>query len=290
MADIIKAISGNDIKNGTSVTGVDGTGNIQSYFETGKDLNTPALSDIEDKYAARFDDITYYFHHGLVKGLESYYRMDEASGTREDATNALLHLTDNNTVGSTDSVTSKTETACDFTRSNGESLSLDNASLGLFSPGSADFSIAFWFYLKPGSFSSSQHLGGVWKTVGNNREYLLYYKASTKKLRFYTSSNGSATGYLESDTELAHSTWYHVVFSHETSSTGRAIFLNGAADGEDDYAVGIYQGDGDFHFGRSENSTDYLDGYIDEAGLWSRALTADDAVKLYNNGSGVRVR
>ena len=69
MVGINKAISANDIKNGTSVTGVDGTGNMQSYFDTAKDLTTPALADIQSKYDTRFHDPTYYMHSGLIKDL-----------------------------------------------------------------------------------------------------------------------------------------------------------------------------------------------------------------------------
>jgi hypothetical protein len=56
--DIIKAISANQIKNGTLVASCDKQGNTQllnTYVS-----NAPAISDIESKYDERFDDPTYY--------------------------------------------------------------------------------------------------------------------------------------------------------------------------------------------------------------------------------------
>ena len=59
MADIIEAISTNNIKNGTLVVGVyptaSGIGILNTYVK-----NTPIITDIEDKYDERFDDPTYY--------------------------------------------------------------------------------------------------------------------------------------------------------------------------------------------------------------------------------------
>lgn len=59
MADIIEAVSANNIQNGTVVVSVQktavGTSKITTYAKT-----TPVITDIEDKYIDRFDDPTYY--------------------------------------------------------------------------------------------------------------------------------------------------------------------------------------------------------------------------------------
>jgi len=290
MADIIKAISANDIRHGTSVTGVDGTGNVQAYFETGKDATSPALSDIESKYVSRFDDPTYYFHHGLVDGLEFYYRLDEQSGTRLDSLNGK-HLTDNNTVGYVAGVSSKVGDAANFTRGNLEYLSLDNASLDLLSPGDTNWSMACWIKLDSSNFSDNQHIFGVWRTSpSSHREYLLYWKAGHTKLWFYTSNNGSSTSYIPSAASLSANTWYHVMICHDATNDQRLMYIDGALSNSDSYSTGVYQGSGDFNIGRTNNSTDYVDGAVDEFGMWSRVLTAAEAVSLYNNGNGRKVR
>lgn len=67
MPDIAKANSGNNIKNGTMVvtcgnTGFPSSGTIvyNKYV-----LNTPVISDIQNKYLARFDDPSYYYGNGV---------------------------------------------------------------------------------------------------------------------------------------------------------------------------------------------------------------------------------
>lgn len=62
MADIGKANSSNDIKNGTLIVSCTRTGEyntINTYVK-----NTPTLASIESKYAARFDDPSYYYGDG----------------------------------------------------------------------------------------------------------------------------------------------------------------------------------------------------------------------------------
>jgi hypothetical protein len=57
--DIAEAISANEIKNGTIVVTTTKTGQtskIDTYVK-----NTPAITDIEDKYDERFDDPSYYY-------------------------------------------------------------------------------------------------------------------------------------------------------------------------------------------------------------------------------------
>jgi hypothetical protein len=56
--DITKAISANLIKNGTVLVSCTTTGEYSVLNTSVK--NTPAITDIENKYDNRFDEITYY--------------------------------------------------------------------------------------------------------------------------------------------------------------------------------------------------------------------------------------
>lgn len=61
--DINKAISANDIKNGTTVVTCGPTGFPDSPASIVYDSyvkNTPSITDIQSKYDDRFDDTTYY--------------------------------------------------------------------------------------------------------------------------------------------------------------------------------------------------------------------------------------
>jgi hypothetical protein len=61
--DIMKAISANAIKNGTSLVSCTKTGEYGSLNTYVK--NTPILSDIESRYDERFDDPSYYYGGGV---------------------------------------------------------------------------------------------------------------------------------------------------------------------------------------------------------------------------------
>jgi hypothetical protein len=295
MADITKAVSANDIKNGTSVTGVDGTGNVQAHFEAGKDSTSPSLSDIENKYSSRFDDIKYYFFqedNPLAIGLVSYYTMDEESGLRDDAVNGK-DLTDNNTVGYSSGVSgglTGTGNAANFIRANSEYLSIDDAALNGLSPGDTDWSISCWLKLNAGPFSNNQHIFGVWKTSPtNSREYLLYWKAGHTMLRFYTSEDGSTETYMNAGSTLSADTWYHVVICHDATNDLKLMYIDGALSRSTSHTTGVYQGDASLNIGRTHNTSNYVDGAIDEWGLWSRVLTSDEVSELYNSGDGIQV-
>lgn len=65
--DIIKAISGNEIKNGTMVVSCNVTGfpSSPATIQYNKYVkNTPTITDIENKYDNRFDDPSYYYGIG----------------------------------------------------------------------------------------------------------------------------------------------------------------------------------------------------------------------------------
>lgn len=286
MAGINKAISANDIKNGTSVTGVDGVGNIQSYFDTAKDLKTPALTAIQTKYDTRFDDPTYYMHSGLVKDLVSYYRLDETSGVRLNSVIGATDLTDNNTVGfSTDGVSSKTENCADFIAVNSEYLSHTGAEMHL---GDSDWSIAVW--LKT-DISSNQDVAGLWKTSGHNREWRLWYRSSVGAYQFDISSNGeSGTVSSVQSGSVSVDTWYNHIIIHSSTSNTIKYYIDGTLKNTTSHSGGAFEGNSPFSIGYTFSSTDYFDGKIDEFGVWSRVLSARDISDLYNNGEGRKVK
>lgn len=57
--DINKAISANSIKNGTTLVSCTITGEYSTLDTNVK--NSPTITDIQDKYDARFDDPSYYY-------------------------------------------------------------------------------------------------------------------------------------------------------------------------------------------------------------------------------------
>src|SRR6056300_583443 len=103
------------------------------------------LSDAEITALANKDD-PFYDQFTVVskEDLVSFWKLDEASGTRVDAFGSN-DLTDNNTVGQATSLTGVPYTeGADFERGNTEYLSITDASQSGLSPLSSDFSVSVW--------------------------------------------------------------------------------------------------------------------------------------------------
>jgi hypothetical protein len=94
---------------------------------------------------------------------------------------------------------------------------------------------------------------------------------------------------------LSVSAWHHIVVIFDGSQTGDANRLKMYADGSQltlSVAAGAVpaalQADGaDFNLGKFGGGlTFYMNGRIDEVGIWSKALTSGEVAELYNAGAG----
>jgi len=138
-----------------------------------------------------------------------------------------------------------------------------------------------------------------------NREILLKYQDSSamysqyrlklnNKNVVFTISDGSSFGTVTTSNDpIAIGNWYHVVgvWDGTTNSGGMKIYINGALntsaqstissiwDPGDGVNYRMFIG-GDWLGGQQE----YFDGVIDEVRLYSRALTAQEVLRLYNLG------
>jgi len=279
--DVAKCISANDIRHGDSVV-LGSTASPLNNNNITESSTSALIGDVEGKYDARFDDATYYGDSGLLTNIVASYRLDEISGVRKDSSGNDRDLTDNNTVGS---IVGKVDHAADFTEANSEYLSLADANLGGLSPGSSDFTISAWFNFKS---LSQQFLAGVWRTSAAAHREWLFQLDSSNKINFFTSADGSSqtgvkTGALSADT------WYHILVTHDNTGSARHIYLNGTS-AANDTNVTVYQGGGDFQIGNTQDSTDFMNGYVDEFNFWARVLTASEIASLYNDGRGKHVR
>mgnify|MGYP003116141533 FL=1 len=284
--DVAKCISANDIRNGDTVILGSAITPLNNSSITDQSTST-LIADIEGKYDARFDDATYYGDSGLLTGIVASYRLDELSGVRKDSSGNDRDLTDNNTVGA---IVGKVDHAANFTEANSEFLSLPRANVGGISPGSSDFTISVWLQFKTTGFTGEQFIGGIWKTSGvSQREWLLQLNGDQKVL-FFTSADGSDETAIETSV-LSSGVWYHILVVHDNTGGTRTMYLNGAS-ADSDSDVTIYEGTrtGDFQLGNTQNSTDFMNGYMDEFNFWGRVLTASEIAGLYNDGRGKHVR
>jgi hypothetical protein len=149
------------------------------------------------------------------------------------------------------------------------------------------FSVGGWFYfntLPSYSIPTSKHYASSgsygWAITA----------ASTGSLEFGISSNGTA---WDADTTstgvVTTSTWYHLVFVYD--GTYKRIYIDGSEytiSWPQAYSSGVNVSSANFSYGSrvsSGGSRDrFMDGNIDEAFFFDRALSASEISDIYNNG------
>jgi hypothetical protein len=215
----------------------------------------------------------------LIDGLISYWRLDESSGTRDDAHGAN-DLTDNNTVGS---ASGKIGLAADFNASASEYLShADNADLSF-----ADDAFTFtgWFNIDS---ASTRSVVAKWGSDGaaETCEYALRtLSGGTLNWRV---GNGSGNVSVSHSATLATGQWYFFAAYHDPAANQIGLSLDGGTAQTASITGGILDGAASFAVGRTGDfAGQYWDGLIDEVGLWGRVLSASEITELYASGAGL---
>ncbi len=217
--------------------------------------------------------------------LTSYWNLNEASGTRNDA-HSTNNLTDNNTVtAKPNSAYKDSDTAAQFTVANSEYLTVaDNANV---STGDVDFSASAWVYIDSKS-STRNIVSKVHSATASQREFQLYHTNTSDRFAFavYDSSGGVDTVTANTFGAPSLSTWYFVVAWHDTVNDQIGISVNGTSDTASStravndsttaFAVG----------GLGDTAGSMWDGRISNVGFWKKALSTGERASLYNGGGG----
>jgi hypothetical protein len=213
--------------------------------------------------------------------LISWWTLNEESGTRYDA-HGTNDLADNNTVLYGTGIQGN---AADFEFTNSEFLSIaDNASLS-----GGDIPLTIGGFFKMESFPvAGATLMGKWG-LGNQREYLLFYRQATTRFEMTLSPDGTNETQEPADNlgAPALATWYFVLGWHDPDANTINIQVNNGTVDSAAYTTGIFDGTAPFDLGRNEAGGGfYWDGLIDEAFVYKKVLTANERTWLYNSGAG----
>lgn len=214
----------------------------------------------------------------LLTSLISYWKLNEASGTRLDS-HLANHLTDNNTVTS---ATGKIGNAASFASASSEYLSIaDNASLSV---ADEDFTIGAWVNM---SAKASDRFF-IAKDDNSSRDYGLYYSSGSDRFTFYVFTPGGAYSEIRANNLgiPAVSTWYYIVAWHDSVNNTLNIQVNNGTADSVAHSAGARDQSAPFWIGRGGGSG-YVDGLIDEVGFWKRVLTSSERALLYGSGSGL---
>ena len=170
-----------------------------------------------------------------------------------------------------------TNLATAFASASSQDLKItDAAQTGLDITG--NLTIAAWVYKS--ATGTVQIIAGK-DTSDPNRGYILFAH-SNNSFYFRVSPNGSAPlTQVASTTTLSANTWYHIVGVY--NGTDLRIYVNGSLDCTPvSYSGGIYNNTTNFIIGSAAGGN-YWNGRIDDVAVWSRALSADEVLALYNS-------
>lgn len=153
------------------------------------------------------------------------------------------------------------------------------------------FSVSFW--IKPASLVNAQGIVAVKNTTGSIDGWSIsQITSSSGVIRFQLMSNNTTNG-IAVDTAAAALTvnvWQHITITYSGSSTaaGVIIYRNGAAVAKTTIQDNLTSGPtytNFFSVGAFGNGSTNLNARLDELSVWNTALSAAQALELYNSGS-----
>jgi hypothetical protein len=220
----------------------------------------------------------------LNNNLVAYYKLDETpSGAREDSGSNNLDLSQTGTVGANTGIITN---AAVFTDDNGKSLSISDNAFFDFTTGS--FTIAFWTY--PAFTGQAKNMVGKGVSAGNQASYIVRHDGGGNKVRFSVSTNGVSDDGVVSGLALsAANTWYFVVAWRDADADTINCQVDNGSIGSTAFTFPtVFNSTAPFVVGGQVDGFtggNAWDGRLDEVGVWSRVLTADERTYLYNAGA-----
>lgn len=218
----------------------------------------------------------------LPTSLSAYWKLDEASGTREDFVGSS-DLTDNNTVTQQ---TGKVNSAAQFTAANSEYLTVaSNATLQV---GDIDFAVACWVYMDTVPTTDNPTIIQL-KQTPSGEAYRLYYHGQDGVERFewlVESASGSTTVNANNLGKPSTGTWYFIVAWHDSVNNIIGIQMNNGTADTAAHTTGARAGNDTFWLGARSGPQTFWNGRIDEVGFWKKVLSSTEKTDLYNSGNG----
>ncbi len=216
----------------------------------------------------------------LYDALGSWHTLDEVSGDREDSHINSLTLTESNVpvIG----VPGLINNAAQFDPVD-QSI-LQHTPTGTIYQTDTSFSWAGWVVID--NVGSDPNIVGVYGSAGN-RKWVV--DIASNELRFVTSTDGTVTELLLAGFFPSNGVTYHIAVTYDGNTNDKRFYVDGSQT-TTNTATSLNAGSTagyDLGGTLADLATVALDGTIDEAGYWSRALTADEVSDLYNSGAGI---
>ncbi|NTW32597.1 MAG: hypothetical protein HGB12_08240, partial [Bacteroidetes bacterium] len=216
----------------------------------------------------------------IADNIVAYWKLDETNGNASDAfgSNTLIN---NNT---TTFVAGKINNSANLVQSSFQYFSITDAAQAGLDFGTGDFTINLWY--KCASISANGDGFFEKGEGGGNAQYWVRFQDNTGNvIRFITTDGPNETSVQTSSAGITAGNWYMLTFIRNgttvsiTINAGTAVTTTGTIRNCDN-ASG-------FFLGRTPGGA-YINGIIDEVGIWSRAISSIEISTLYNSGNGLQ--
>lgn len=200
----------------------------------------------------------------LLTGIDSYWKLDEASGNAIDSVAANVGTVFGTMVQNT---AGKINTCYEFTSGDAYinigallSSSVFSISVWVFRP-----ALGVFFQIFAGADSGTDYLAFVINT--DNRIYL---------------TKAGYGGLYQSTGTVPATTWTHLVVTYDAAGLAQ-FYIDGVLDDSGTDLQSLTWGTN--LVGRDGGA--FLDGKLDEIGIWNRVITPTEVTTLYNGGTGL---
>lgn len=226
----------------------------------------------------------------LSSGIISYWKLDEASGTRVDSVGSN-DLSDINTVGSETGHIDIPAAGLASSHVAADDEYLEGPLAGGLDFGDEDFTFAGWVKLSDVS-TVNMTLFSKWdQDTATSLSYIAQYNVLLNRFRFLVSSDGSSSVVAEGTSFGAAvvDEWNFVVCWHDSVNNTINIQVNGGTVNSTATAAGVFSlNTVSFALGGQDDSTpNAVDGALDGWGVWGRVLSGGERQSLYNGGRGI---
>jgi len=209
----------------------------------------------------------------------AYYSLDETTGDVVDATGNGNTGTNN---GATRGVTGKIENAFDFEANNAEYVELNSSALNM---NLEEFSWNIWVNLDD------------WENSENQMIAMVLDNSAGSYLNILNDGSGLSTtqriGAGDSFNQFTKSTtgvsgWHMITLTYSLSGNFTFYWDGSLEETNFSYDYSLTDQFDELHVGKHPAQTQkYINGTIDEFGIWNRALTSSEVSELYNSGYGL---
>lgn len=215
----------------------------------------------------------------LIDNLISYYKFDE------NAANTTVTDSHGSNTGTASTNTSNLFNASGRINS---AFDFDGSSeyvTGIYDiDGSSSFSLSAWINLD--DITSTQSIYGT--TIGGvGATFELFVTGSNLDINIR--NNAGSLSQHTGTTILSTGTWYHVVVIYDSSGQTMKTYINNSIDINDSYTLGSWSNTANPTIASfdSINRRHYLNGRVDEVGIFSTNISVSDVSDLYNSGNGL---